>query len=506
MDEDADLAGLIGAEHVARGEEALAYYASDIVAWEHAQPPVAAVRPGSAQEVTEIVRYARSRGFALVPRGAGLSYTGGVVAGEQRAIVLDLTRLDDVAIDAGNMVVRVGAGLSWAALSKALAGTGLRPLQHGPISGQYSTIGGAVSQNVPGNLEGVLGLELVLADASTVSVGAGSIKGAPSFYRYYGPDLVGLFCGDCGSFGIKTAVTLRLVPERPAAFASFSFPGPRELVSAMATLGRASLGLRLFGMDPQKNRDATRVDAQTALQTLGAVLRKDGNPLTKLNDLLQLGRARGATAAPGWTLHATAEAATPKAAASMLDAARKLLAGSAVEIDNVLPKTLHVRPYSVRGFVGHQGERWVPIHGMVSLERAVATVGTIEDYLAVNKQRLTASGITTGYFFSGAGPYVSMEPMFYWPDALDSIHLRYLSDRNRQRFGGREKNAEARASVQDMRAGIRQIFRDAGAVHAQVARYYDYLGTVDPATAQLVARIKQALDQEHLLNPGSLGL
>jgi len=506
MTHSAALAELIGAAHVATGDEALAYYSSDIMVWEQARPPVAAVRPGSAMEVAAIVRYAKAHQLALVPRGAGLSYTGGVVAGEQRAMVLDLTRLDGIDVDAENMVVRVGAGLSWAALSQALAGTGLRPFQHGPISGQYSTIGGAVSQNVPGNLDGVLGLDVVLADGSIARIGAGCIEGSQGFYRYYGPDLVGLFSGDCGSFGIKTAVSLRLVPERPAAFASFAFPGPGELVAAMAKLGRANLGLRLFGMDAQKNRDATKVDAQTAFQTVRAVLGKGGNPLARIGDLVQLGRAGASTADAGWTLHATCEAATMPAAQSILDAARKELAGTALEIDNVLPKTLHAKPYSVRGFLGREGERWVPIHGMVSLGRAVETIDAIERYLEDNAERLAASSITTGYFFSGAGPYVSMEPMFYWPDALDPIHLRYLSDRNRQRFGGREQNDAARRVVWEMRSEIRQIFRDADAVHAQVARYYDYVGSIDKATLQLVETIKGALDPERLINPGSLGL
>src|SRR5690606_22899128 len=130
----------------------------------------------------------------------------------------------------------------------------------------------------------------------------------------------------------------------------------------------------------------------------------------------------------------------------------------------------------------------------------------IEDYLAANAERLAALSITTGYFFSGVGPYVSMEPMFYWPDELDPIHLRYLSNRNRERFGGRDRNAPARQAVWELRDGIRDIFCEAGAVHAQIARYYDYLGRIDPSAAQLVTRIKGALDPQRLINPGSLGL
>ena len=33
--------------------------------------------------------------------------------------------------------------------------------------------------------------------------------GAKPFYREYGPDLTGLFLGDCGALGIKSAITLQ---------------------------------------------------------------------------------------------------------------------------------------------------------------------------------------------------------------------------------------------------------------------------------------------------------
>jgi FAD/FMN-containing dehydrogenase len=379
-------------------------------------------------------------------------------------------------------------------------------VQKGPISGEYSTIAGAISQNLPGNLDGVIGLELVLADASIARVGAGGTVDTPVFYRYFGPDFTGMFCGDCGSLGIKTEVILRLVPERPASFASFSFETPQALVTAMSTLGKANLGLRLFGMDPDKNTETTKVDFKTALQVIGAVLGKGGNPLARIGDLIQLARAGFSMGAAGWTLHATAEAPTQPAADSVIAEARRLLRGSCVEVDNVLPKTLHTKPYSVRGFVGRQGERWVPIHGILAPSRALAAIGAITDYLAANAARLEQAGVTTGYVFSGMGPYVCMEPMFYWRDALDPIHLRHLSERNRQRFGDRPENPKARELVQEMRAEIRTIFRGSGALHAQLARYYDYTGVLEPGAADLAARLKKQLDPTGIMNPGALGL
>ncbi|HTM76655.1 MAG TPA: FAD-binding oxidoreductase, partial [Devosia sp.] len=313
MPHSAAIAAIVGADHVLTDAQARAYYASDLVLWEHACPPALVALPASAAEVAAIARYGQQQGLVLVPRGAGLSYTGGVVSGDANAMVLDLSRLDSVEIDAENMTVRVGAGIAWAALARALAGTKLRPQQLGPISGEYSSVGGAVSQNVPGNLEGVLGLEIVLADGTIAATGAGSVADQTPFYRHFGPDLTGLFCGDGGVFGIKTAVTLRLIPERPAHFVSFSFPSPLHLVDAMASIGAANLGVRMFGMDPQKNHDAAKVDARTGLETVWSVIRKSRNPLTLMRDLLQLARAPQNLSETGWTLHLTMEAPTDAA-------------------------------------------------------------------------------------------------------------------------------------------------------------------------------------------------
>ncbi|QDZ11971.1 FAD-binding oxidoreductase [Devosia ginsengisoli] len=506
MPHAAAIAAIVGRDHVLSEDTARAYYASDLVLWEYACPPALVALPGTTGEVAAIARYAQEQGLVLVPRGAGLSYTGGVVSGDGDAIVLDLSRLDGVTIDAINMTVKVGAGLSWASLSKALAGTGLRPQQLGPISGEYSTIGGAVSQNVPGHLEGVLGLELVLADGTIATTGAGSVAGQTPFYRYFGPDLTGMFCGDGGVLGIKTAVTLRLVPERPAHFASFSFASPLDLVDAMARIGATNLGVRMFGMDPQKNRDAAKVDARTGAETVWNVVRQSRNPLALMRDLLQLARAPQSLADSGWTLHLTMEAPTDAAARSILLAARALIPAAGREIDNVLPKALHAKPYSVRGFVGREGERWVPIHGMVPLSVAHATMAALDQYFAAHAKPLAANDITIGYFFSSVGAYVSMEPMFYWRDALSPLHHRYLSERNRVRFADRSNNVAARAKVAAMREDVRAIFRAHGALHAQLARFYPYLDLLEPGTAILARRLKQALDPNRILNRGALDL
>ena len=48
---------------------------------------------------------------------------------------------------------------------------------------------------------------------------------------------------------------------------------------------------------------------------------------------------------------------------------------------------------------------------------------------------------------SSTGAYVVIEPMLYWPDQLDPLHMQYQSARNRERFGGFVPNRAARAFV-----------------------------------------------------------
>jgi hypothetical protein len=47
------------------------------------------------------------------------------------------------------------------------------------------------------------------------------------------------------------------------------------------------------------------------------------------------------------------------------------------------------------------------------------------------------------WLLSASGLAITMEPMFYWRDALDPLHLRLMSDRNPQRFAGCPANPAA---------------------------------------------------------------
>jgi D-lactate dehydrogenase (cytochrome) len=102
------------------------------------------------------------------------------------------------------------------------------------------------------------------------------------------------------------------------------------------------------------------------------------------------------------------------------------------------------------------------------------------------------------------GAYITIEPMLYWPDALDPLHLQRLSERNRARFGRFAPNPAARERVRSLRAELCAIMGQHQAIHAQIGRFYAYADRIDAGSRALLERIKRALDPHALLNPGAL--
>ncbi|WP_137179706.1 FAD-binding oxidoreductase [Roseomonas sp. AR75] len=498
------LAALLGAAHVATDAASRALAGADLFDWPGAVPPDLVIRPGNTAEATAALRVIAAEGSAVVPRGAGMSYTAGVVP-HAPTIAVDTTRLDAISIDAGNLTAVVGAGVTWQALLDALAPHGMRCAQTSPISGAVSTVGGVASQNIPGSMDGILGLAAVLADGEVVRTGALALTDAPPFWRHMGPDLTGLFLGDCGAFGVKTEIALRLVPERDAAFASFAFEGGDAMISALVAIQQRGLVARALAMDPVRGRSATKVEAGEALRSAAAVASKAGSVLQAVRDVA--GLARVAIAEPAWTLHLTAEGVTSAAAEAGIAAARGIAkqAGGR-EVEAAIPRALRARPYSIRGFVGPDGERWVPVHGMLPLSAARDCLAALERAQQAMTPDLQRHGISLSHIISSLGAYVTIEPMFYWRDALDPIHLRHLSEKNRARFGGGTPNLKARDAVRAARMTLCAVLDAHGAVHAQIGRHYALLPRMDAGAADLLRRVKTMLDPGGRMNPGALGL
>ena len=207
-----------------------------------------------------------------------------------------------------------------------------------------------------------------------------------------------------------------------------------------------------------------------------------------------------------WSLHLTAEAATSQIAEQLIAIARQRCARSAREIEPTVPKALRLRPYSIRGFVGVEGERWIPVHGMLAPSKAKEALTDLESVIKARTQAMRDAGVRHSWLISSPGAYVTIEPMFFWMDELDPIHQKHLSPRNRDRFSGRARNDTARQLVAQLRRELRDCFERHDAVHAQTGRFYRHAQRLDPGSRTLLERLKQALDPDMRMNPGLLGL
>lgn len=475
----------------------------DLHVWRDSVPPLCVARPGSAAEVAAAIRLAAGAGAVIVPRGAGLSYTAGTVC-DGPHVMLDCGRLDRIEVHAGDLFAVVGAGCTWAALAAALRPHRLHVAIAAPVSGDVSTIGGALSQNLPGSMDAVLGLRVVLADGSLLTTGSAALHGRSSFHRNAGPDLTGVFLGDCGAFGVKTEIMLRLSPEPYASFASFAFADPVTLIDVMTAIRRTDPGASCMALDPGRAAATMRaVRFAEAVPVALAVAARSRRPLAALGGLL---RAR---VRPGrdWALHVTVESASAAGATARIAALRAVAAAhGGTMTDTSVPEALRARPFSIRGALGPAAERWVPVHGLVPLSRAASAMHALLAHTTSHATEMRAAGISLGWLLSSREAHVLFEPMFLWPDTLGTQHLRHLPPRVTGRAAAREDAPGIRAIVDRLRGEVRDILDAHGAVHLQIGRYYDHATALDPAARDTLVALKRMLDPDQRLNPGVLGL
>ncbi len=189
-------------------------YASDGLPTLHLVP-AAVILPGSREELVRVVRILHHFRIPFVPRGAGTGLSGGAL-GKEESVVISLMRLNRILeIDAVNRLARVEPGVVNARLSEAARPHGLQYAPD-PSSQTACTIGGNVAENAGGphclkygvTSNHILELEVVLPCGDVVRLG--SPAGEP-----WGLDLVSLFVGSEGMFGIATEITVRLIPVKP---------------------------------------------------------------------------------------------------------------------------------------------------------------------------------------------------------------------------------------------------------------------------------------------------
>lgn len=509
-DDVAAIASELAPGEVVTDTDELAALSIDVFEWADEQPAEIAFRPADAAGVAAALRFAASRGLCVAPRGGGLSYTRGFQPQGRPTALIDMHGIAGIRhLAAEDRMVVVGAGTTWAELEEALTPHGLRPALEGPISGAIATVGGAVSQNMPAGLEHVLGLEVVLPDGRILKTGALARPGGLGALRHSGPDLTGLFIGDCGAFGLKTAITLRLV-AKPAAVevASFGFAEAVAMVEAMAAIQRDVRGLRVMGIANRNARAAASgMNARESIAVFRRSVAASGSLIggAKTAARLALGAAKQPVDLP-WGLHVTAEGVSADHARALLAAAVARVPADAVPIEPTVPLAMLSRFYTVRGMLGPKGERWAPVHGIFPLSKIGAATRAVEAFFAREAARMKEAGITQSMMFAAQDTNVLVEPMLYWPDSLRAVHRRTMRKDVVEKFGASPEKPATRTVARELRTALRDLLIDEGAVMGQLGRYYPYDAMVGGETAAFAAGLKRFIDPAGLVNPGALGL
>jgi glycolate oxidase subunit GlcD len=244
-----ELSGLIGSEHVLEPAHSSPYN-SDASRRRGVQGRAdAVVFPGSAEEVTEVLRWCYAHDVPLVARGGGTGLTGGAVATEG-GVVCSLERLRAVrALEPELWRMEVEAGVSTRNVQRLARENGLM-FAPDPGAAEQSQIGGNVATNAGGphalkyGVTGrwVAGLEVALAPGELVQLGGWARKDVAGY------DLKDLVVGSEGTLGLITSVRLGLLPAPEAVVALVVFLRTRD-EGCQAMLDVVAAGVQPSALD-----------------------------------------------------------------------------------------------------------------------------------------------------------------------------------------------------------------------------------------------------------------
>ena len=203
------LKSALGDKYVLTDRDELLVYESDALTI-HKHLPSAVIIPGTAEEVAAAIKILAQERIPFAPRGAGTGLSGGALS-LGGAVIVELARLNRILkLDYENRLAVVETGVINVQLSQATSAYGYHYAPD-PSSQMACTIGGNIAENSGGphclkygmTVNHVLAVEVVLPTGELVTLGGGGTD-APGY------DLLGLFIGSEGTFGIATKATLKL--------------------------------------------------------------------------------------------------------------------------------------------------------------------------------------------------------------------------------------------------------------------------------------------------------
>ena len=205
------LGDVVGVGHVVSDPASLAAYEVD------GRCPSAALLPGSADEIAEILRFASAEHLAVIPVG-GKTHLHIGMPPQRYDLALDLSRLNRIlAYEPRDLTLGVEPGMACADLDRSLREKGqFLPLS--PSSPERATLGGVVVAGSDSPLryahgttgDFLLGVEFVTGEGVVSKSGGRVVKNVTGY------DLHKLLIGSLGTLAVITRFNLRTFPLPPA--------------------------------------------------------------------------------------------------------------------------------------------------------------------------------------------------------------------------------------------------------------------------------------------------
>jgi len=241
---------LIGRSFVLTDEASKEEYAHDKTEDYHFMPAVV-VKPGTVDEVSQILRYCHEHRLPVTPRGAGTGLAGAALP-THLGVVLSMERFNKILlIDELNLQATVEPGVITEVFQNAVKEKGLF-YPPDPASSGSCFLGGNLAQNSGGpkavkygvTRDYVLNLEVVLPTGEVIWTGANVLKNSTGY------NLTQLMCGSEGTLGIITKIVFRLrgLP-RKTVLLLIPFASNEEAcrcIAAVFTAGISPSGMEFF--------------------------------------------------------------------------------------------------------------------------------------------------------------------------------------------------------------------------------------------------------------------
>ncbi|MGW9169600.1 FAD-binding oxidoreductase [Agromyces sp. NPDC055658] len=308
-DDRAVLAAVVGDRHVSIDDEARIRHSGgrstpDLLRRRarHQDTPDAVVAPTDHAQVAAVLNVAGERGIAVVPFGGGTSVVGGLdpERGAHRAVVaLDLRRLTGlVSLDetSGEAVLLAG---TTGPEAEALLGARGFELGHFPQSFRYATLGGFAAARSSGQNSAGNGRFDTMVTGLRVATPTGELELGRAPGSAAGPDLLRLFLGSEGAFGVITEVRLRVHPVPAVRLAeAWTFPDFATGVDALRRVAQLGTGPTVIRLSDEAETGI----ALAQVGRIGKALAKGASAVTVFEGDAELAaerRARTATVLRG---------------------------------------------------------------------------------------------------------------------------------------------------------------------------------------------------------------